>query len=49
MEFIKEFLLFLKNRKKICLIPIIILMVLFGLILIAAENSVISPFIYSLF
>lgn len=49
MEFIKEFIAFLKQRKKYWLIPIIIIMVLFGLLLIAAQNSVVAPFIYTLF
>lgn len=49
MEFIKEFIVFLKQRKKFWLIPIIIIMVLFGLLLIAAQNSVVAPFIYTLF
>lgn len=49
MEFIKEFITFLKQRKKFWLIPIIIIMVLFGLLLIAAQNSVVAPFIYTLF
>lgn len=49
MEFIKEFIAFLRQRKKFWLIPIIIIMVLFGLLLIAAQNSVVAPFIYTLF
>lgn len=49
MEFVKEFIAFLKQRKKIWLFPLIIIMVLFGLLLIAAQNSVIAPFIYTLF
>lgn len=49
MEFIKEFIAFLKQRQKYWLIPIIIIMVLFGLLLIAAQNSVVAPFIYTLF
>lgn len=49
MEFIKEFIVFLKHRKKYWLIPIIIIMALFGLLLVAAQNSVVAPFIYTLF
>jgi len=49
MEFIREFIAFLRQRKKYWLIPIIIVMVLLGLLLIAAQNSVVSPFIYTLF
>jgi hypothetical protein len=49
MEFIKEFIEFLKQRKKFWLLPIIVIMVLFGILLITAQNSVVAPFIYTLF
>ena len=49
MEFIKEFIEFLKQRKKFWLLPIIVIMVLFGILLIAAQNSVVAPLIYTLF
>lgn len=44
-----EFLKFLMQQKKYWLIPIIIVLVLLGALLVFAENSVISPFVYSLF
>jgi hypothetical protein len=49
MEFIKEFIEFLKHRKKFWLLPIIVIMVLFGILLVTAQNSVVAPFIYTLF
>lgn len=49
MSFLKEFLDFLKNRKKLWLLPIIIVMVLLGGLLVLAQNSVVAPFIYTLF
>lgn len=49
MEFIKEFIQFLMQRKKFWLIPIILVMVLFGILLIVTQNSVVAPFIYTLF
>ncbi len=49
MEFIKEFIAFLMQRKKYWLFPIIFIMVLFTLLLIATQNSVVAPFIYTLF
>ncbi|MCI2807812.1 DUF5989 family protein [Eoetvoesiella caeni] len=49
MSFIKELLVFLRVRKKLWLIPIIMIMVLIGGLLIAAQGSVIAPFIYTLF
>ncbi|MDB3975743.1 DUF5989 family protein [Gammaproteobacteria bacterium] len=49
MDFIKEMFEFLKSRKKLWLAPIIIVMVIIGGLLVAAQGSVIAPFIYTLF
>lgn len=49
MNFIKELWVFLRVRKKLWLAPIIIVVVLLGALLIAAQGSVIAPFIYTLF
>ncbi|MEC7595967.1 MAG: DUF5989 family protein [Pseudomonadota bacterium] len=49
MEFFKEFWLFLSVRKKLWLLPIIIIMLLCGGLVILAEGSVFAPFIYTLF
>lgn len=49
MAFIKELWAFLRVRKKLCLAPIIIVMVILGGLLLAAQGSVIAPFIYTLF
>jgi len=49
MEFLKEFWEFLKIRKKYWLIPIIIVLVLFGGLIILSQGSVIAPFIYTIF
>lgn len=49
MAFIKEFIAFLMQRKKFWLLPIILIMLLFGILLIATQNSVVAPFIYTLF
>ncbi len=40
---------FLRYRKKFWLAPILFLMVLVGFLLLIAQNSVIAPFIYTLF
>ena len=48
-SFIKELLAFLRVRKKLWLAPIIIVMVILGALLIAAQGSVVAPFIYTLF
>jgi hypothetical protein len=49
VSFLKELFSFLKARKKLWLAPIMLLMVLFGSLLIAAQGSVIAPFVYTLF
>ena len=49
MEFLKEFWEFLKFRKKYWLLPIIIVLVLFGGLIILSQGSAIAPFIYTIF
>jgi len=49
MGFIKEFCAFLSKRKKLWLLPIIIVMILLGSLLLFAQGSVLAPFIYTLF
>ena len=49
MSFIKEFLEFLKERKKYWLLPIILVLVLFGGLIILSQGSAIAPFIYTIF
>jgi len=44
-----ELLAFLWRRKLWWLIPMVVVLVLFGLILIFAQSSAVAPFIYSLF
>lgn len=46
---LKEFILFLKERKKFWLIPIVIILVLLGLLIIFSQQSAFAPFIYTLF
>ncbi|MCX7121960.1 MAG: DUF5989 family protein [Gammaproteobacteria bacterium] len=40
---------FLKARKKFWLLPIIIMMLFLGVLIVIAQNSVIAPFVYTLF
>jgi Family of unknown function (DUF5989) len=40
---------FMRARKKFWLMPIILVMVLFGALLLLAQTSAIAPFIYTLF
>tara|TARA_B100001179_G_scaffold204110_1_gene166652 strand:+ start:135 stop:284 length:150 start_codon:yes stop_codon:yes gene_type:complete len=49
MEFLKEFLEFLKVRKKYWLFPILFFLVLFGILIIFSQGSAIAPFIYTIF
>jgi hypothetical protein len=49
MEFLKEFWEFLKVRRKYWLLPIIIVLVLFGGLIILSQGSVVAPFIYTIF
>ena len=49
MEFLKEFWEFLKVRKKYWLLPIMIVLALFGGLIILSQGSVVAPFIYTIF
>ena len=49
MEFIREFLLFLKERKKWWLIPLILIFMILGAFIFLTSGSALAPFIYSLF
>jgi hypothetical protein len=49
MSFIRELWTFLRVRKKIWLLPIILVMVVLGGLLVIAQGSVLAPFIYTLF
>ena len=46
---IKEFLLFLRERKKWWIAPIVVFLLLLGGLLVFAQGSSLAPFIYSLF
>ena len=49
MGFIKEFWEFLKIRKKYWLLPIILVLVIFGGLIILSQGSAVAPFIYTIF
>ncbi|MDM8536677.1 DUF5989 family protein [Desulfobacterales bacterium HSG17] len=46
---INEFWGFLKERKRFWLLPIIIVLGLFGALIVFTESSAVAPFIYTLF
>lgn len=49
MSFVAEFWEFLRARKKLWLMPILILMLIFGGLVILTKGSAVAPFIYTLF
>jgi hypothetical protein len=49
MDFLKEFWEFLKVRKKYWLLPILLVLVLFGGLIILSQGSAVAPFIYTIF
>ena len=49
MEFLKEFVRFLGVRKKYWLLPVIIVIFLFGGLIILSQGSAVAPFIYTIF
>jgi hypothetical protein len=48
-SFISEFWAFLRIRKKYWLLPVFIVMVLFGGLVVLTKGSAVAPFIYTLF
>tara|TARA_B100001057_G_scaffold496982_1_gene599917 strand:- start:1018 stop:1167 length:150 start_codon:yes stop_codon:yes gene_type:complete len=49
MSFLKEFCKFLIIRKKYWLLPIMLVLFLFGGLIILSQGSAIAPFIYTIF
>ena len=49
MSFARELWTFLRVRKKFWLLPVIVVVLVFGLLLTLAQTSALAPFIYALF
>lgn len=49
MSMVMELFAFLRARKKLWLLPILIMMLVLGGLLVLAQGSAIAPFIYTLF
>ena len=49
MSFLKELYRFLMVRKKFWLLPIFLMLVVFGGLIILTQGSAVAPFIYALF
>ena len=49
MSFASELWQFMRVRKKFWMLPIIIVMTLFGALVILSQGTAIAPFVYTLF
>ena len=49
IEFLTDLWLFMRERKKFWLAPIIIVMILLGVLIVLTQGSALAPFIYTLF
>ncbi len=49
MSFIAELWAFLRIRKKFWLLPIIVMMAVFGGLVVLSQGSAVAPFIYTIF
>ena len=48
-EFVLELWVFMKERKKFWLLPIVVVLLLFGGLIVLTQGSAVAPFIYTLF
>ncbi len=49
MSFVTELMAFLKARKKYWLVPVLVMLAIFGGLVVLTQGSVVAPFIYTLF
>ena len=49
MAFLAEFWAFLRERQKFWLLPVLVVLALFGGLLVLSQGSAVAPFIYTLF
>ncbi len=49
MSFLKELWKFMRVRKKFWLLPIVLVMALFGALIVLTQGSAVAPFVYTLF
>jgi hypothetical protein len=49
VDFLKELWDFLRQRKKLWLLPLVLVVLVIGGLLVLAQGSVVAPFIYTLF
>ena len=48
-EFAVELWMFMRERKKFWLLPIVIMLVVFGGLVVLTQGTAVAPFIYTLF
>ncbi len=48
MSFVGELWMFLKVRKKFWLLPILVMMLVFGGLVVLTQGSAVAPFIYTI-
>ena len=49
MSFLRALWMFMRERKKFWLLPILLMMALFGGLLVVTKGSAVAPFIYTIF
>ncbi|MBF0130717.1 MAG: hypothetical protein HQL33_12070 [Alphaproteobacteria bacterium] len=49
MSFIAELWAFLRSRKKFWLLPVLVMLAVFGGLIVLSQGSAVAPFIYTLF
>lgn len=49
MEFLRDLWKYIRERKKLWLIPLIVVLLIFGILIVLSSGSAIAPFIYTLF
>ncbi len=49
VSFVREFWAFLRVRKKFWMVPILVVMAIFGGLIVLSEGSAVAPFIYTIF
>jgi len=49
VSFLAEFFTFLRVRKKYWLLPVILMLLVFGGLIVLTKGSVVAPFVYTLF
>ena len=49
MTFLRELLRFFVERKKVWLIPVVAVLLLFGVLIVLTGSTAIAPFIYTIF